>query len=157
VVIPQRKKDPIVFDTDEYPKRDTSLEKMAKLKPIFADGVTTAGNASGRNDGASALVIMSAERRTAWAQALRESGRLRGRVDPGSWDGPCGGDEKAHGAFLPDMKLEDFGLIELNEAFAAQSWAVSRNWGSISKRSTSRRCHCQGHPLGCRARASPRR
>ena len=62
VVIPQRKKDPIVFDTDEYPKRDTNLEKMAKLKPIFADGVTTAGNASGRNDGASALVLMSADK-----------------------------------------------------------------------------------------------
>ena len=64
VIIPQRKKDPIVFDTDEFPKRDTSLEKMAKLKLIFPDGVTTAGNASGRNDGASALVIMDAKKAT---------------------------------------------------------------------------------------------
>lgn len=62
VMVPQRKGNPIVFDTDEFPKRDTSLKKLAKLKPIFKDGFVTAGNASGRNDGASAVLIMSGKK-----------------------------------------------------------------------------------------------
>ena len=62
VYVPRRKAEPLCFDTDEYPKRDTNAEKMAKLRPIFEGGVTTAGNASGRNDGAVGLMLMSAEK-----------------------------------------------------------------------------------------------
>jgi acetyl-CoA C-acetyltransferase len=153
VVIPQRKKDPIVFDTDEYPKRDTSLEKMAKLKPIFAEGVTTAGNASGRNDGASALVIMSAEK--AEQLGLKPLARIlagcAAGVDPRIMGmGPVAATRKLLERFLPDMKLEDFGLIELNEAFAAQSLGCIKELGlDLEKVNVNGGAIAIGHPLGC--------
>jgi acetyl-CoA C-acetyltransferase len=153
VVIPQRKKDPIVFDTDEYPKRDTSLEKMAKLKPIFAEGVTTAGNASGRNDGASALVIMSAEK--AEQLGLKPLARVlagcAAGVDPRIMGmGPVAATRKLLERFLPDMKLEDFGLIELNEAFAAQSLGCIKELGlDLEKVNVNGGAIAIGHPLGC--------
>ena len=63
MVIPQRKGDPIVFDTDEFPRKDASLESLSKLGPVFKkDGSVTAGNASGINDGAAAVLVMSAEK-----------------------------------------------------------------------------------------------
>ena len=148
----QRKGNPIVFDTDEFPKRDTSLEKLAKLKPIFKDGFVTAGNASGRNDGASAVLIMSGKKVKELGlhpMARIIAGAAAG-VDPRYMGmGPVAATRKLLQR-IPDMKLEDFGLIEVNEAFAAQSVAcikelhlnpeiVNVNGGAIAL----------GHPLGC--------
>jgi acetyl-CoA C-acetyltransferase len=154
MVIPQRKGDAVVFDTDEFPKRNTNMEKLGKLKPIFEGGVTTAGNASGRNDGAAALVLMSAER----AQQLGIkpiakiiAGTAVG-VDPRIMGiGPIAATRKLMVKLEPmGYKLSDFGLVEINEAFAAQSVAcinelnldignVNVNGGAIAL----------GHPLGC--------
>ena len=154
VVIPQRKKDPIVFDTDEYPKRDTNLEKMAKLKPIFADGVTTAGNASGRNDGASALVLMSADK--AKELGLKPIARIiagaAAGVDPRIMGmGPVAATRKLMKALEPKgLKLEDFGLVEINEAFAAQSVACVRELGLNPEIvNVNGGAIALGHPLGC--------
>lgn len=154
VIIPQKKKDPIIFDTDEYPKRDTNIEKLSKLKPIFADGFVTAGNASGRNDGASALIIMSADK--AKELGLKPLAKIIGGaaagVDPRIMGmGPVAATRKLMRKLEPQgIKLEDFGLIEINEAFASQSVAsikelglnpeiVNVNGGAIAL----------GHPLGC--------
>jgi len=154
VIIPQKKKDPIIFDTDEYPKRDTNIEKLSKLKPIFTDGFVTAGNASGRNDGASALIIMSADK--AKELGLKPLARIIGGaaagVDPRIMGiGPVAATRKLMKKLEPQgIKLEDFGLVEINEAFASQSVAsikelglnpeiVNVNGGAIAL----------GHPLGC--------
>lgn len=153
VVIPRRKGDPVVFDTDEYPKRDTNLEKMAKLRPIFKDGVTTAGNASGRNDGASALVLMSADK--ARDLGLRPLARIlagcAAGVDPRVMGfGPVAATNKLLSRYLPERKLSDFGLIELNEAFAAQSLGCVKQLGlDRSITNVNGGAIALGHPLGC--------
>ena len=154
VYVSQKKKAPLCVDTDEFPKRDTSLEKMSKLKPVFENGVTSAGNASGRNDGASALVLMSlskAEKLGCTPMARIIAGAAAG-VDPRYMGlGPVAATKKLLKVLGKDnLKLEDFGLIELNEAFAAQSIGCIKdmnldqsilnvNGGAISL----------GHPLGC--------
>jgi acetyl-CoA C-acetyltransferase len=155
VNIPQRKGDPIHFDTDEYPKRDTSAEKLAKLRPIFENGVTTAGNASGRNDGAVGMLLMSAKK--AAALNVKPMAAILGGAAVGvnpqyMGIGPVAATRKLMSRLMPqmDIKLEDFGLVEINEAFAAQSVACVReleldmeivnvNGGAIAL----------GHPLGC--------
>lgn len=154
VVIPQRKKDPIIFDTDEFPKRGTSMEKLAKLKTIFPDGFVTAGNASGRNDGAAAVLVASKEK--VEELGLKPMARIiagcAAGVDPRIMGmGPVAATRKLMKKLEPQgLKLEDFELIELNEAFAAQSVAcinelglnkeiVNVNGGAIAL----------GHPLGC--------
>lgn len=154
VVIPQRKKDPIIFDTDEFPKRGTSMEKLAKLKTIFPDGFVTAGNASGRNDGAAAVLVASKEKTE--ELGLKPMARIiagcAAGVDPRIMGmGPVAATRKLMKKLEPQgLKLEDFELIELNEAFAAQSVAcinelglnkeiVNVNGGAIAL----------GHPLGC--------
>ena len=130
VLVPQKKADPIVFERDEQ-IRDTSLEKMAKLKPVFrAGGTVTAGNACGRSDGASALLLMSGER-------VRELGvkpmaKIIGQgisgVDPRFMGlGPIESSRRA--LREAGIGVKDLGLIELNEAFAAQSLAVIRELG----------------------------
>lgn len=133
VTVPQgRKKDPIVFDTDEFP-RETSLEKLAKLKPAFrtdGTGTVTAGNASGRNDGASALLLMSADR--AKELGLKPLAAIRGHatagVDPRTMGlGPVPAVRKL--LEQTGMSLADIQLIELNEAFAAQSIGCIRELG----------------------------
>ena len=130
VVIPQRKGDPIVFDTDEYPK-NTSLEKLAKLKPAFnKDGSVTAGTSSGRNDGASAMLIMSADK--AKELGLKPLARFVSYattgVDPRVMGlGPIEAVKKA--LKRADITLEQIELIELNEAFAAQSIGCVRELG----------------------------
>lgn len=151
VVIPQRKGDPIVFEEDEYPRRNADLEKMGKLRSIFPNGTVTAGNASGRNDGASALVLMSETK--AKELGIKPLARFMNAtavgVDPRVMGiGPVPATNKLLEKL--DMKIEDFGLFEINEAFAAQSLAcikalkldsdkVNVNGGAISL----------GHPLGC--------
>lgn len=151
VILPQKKKDPIVFAVDEYPKRDTSIEKLAKLKPIFADGTVTAGNASGRNDGACALILMSASK--AKELGLKPLAKIIGAaaagVDPRIMGiGPVAAVEK----LLPrlGMTINDFGLYEINEAFAAQSVACARELKmDPEKLNVNGGAIALGHPLGC--------
>lgn len=154
VHVPQRKGAPIIVDIDEFPKRDTNLEKMSKLKPVFAGGVTTAGNASGRNDGAAALVIMSLSK----AKQLRcqpiariIAGTAAG-VDPRYMGlGPVAATKKLLRALEKEhLKLEDFGLIELNEAFAAQSLGCIKEMAfDQSNLNVNGGAIALGHPLGC--------
>jgi len=154
VMIPQRKGDAIVFEVDEFPKRDTSPEKLARLKPIFEGGFVTAGNASGRNDGASALVLMSAEK----AQELGIKPLVRivagaaAGVDPRIMGmGPVVATRKLMKVLGPSgLKLEGFGLIELNEAFAAQSVACVKELRlDAAKVNVNGGAIALGHPLGC--------
>ena len=150
VIIPQRKGDPIVFDVDEYP-RQTTLEKLAKLPPAFTkEGVTTAGNACGRNDGASAVLIMSADK--AKELGLKPLARFVSYattgLDPRIMGlGPIEAVKKA--LKRADMSLDQIELIELNEAFAAQAVGVIRELG-INEEITNVNggAIALGHPVG---------
>jgi acetyl-CoA C-acetyltransferase len=150
VIIPQKKGDPIVFDTDEHP-RETSLEKLAKLPGAFKkDGAVTAGNSSGRNDGASAMLIMSAEK--AEQLGLKPLARFVSHavcgVDPKIMGiGPVPAVKKA--LERANLTLSDIELIELNEAFAAQSVAVVKQLG-INEEITNVNggAIALGHPVG---------
>ncbi|MDR2606253.1 MAG: acetyl-CoA C-acetyltransferase [Oscillospiraceae bacterium] len=150
VIIKQKKGDPIVFDTDEYP-RQTTLEKLAKLPGAFKkDGSVTAGSSSGRNDGASAMLLMSAEK--AAELGLKPLARIVSHavcgVDPKIMGiGPVPAIRKA--LERADMTLEQIELIELNEAFAAQSLAVIHELG-INQEITNVNggAIALGHPVG---------
>ena len=130
VTIPQRKGDPIVVDTDEHP-RQTSLEALAKLKPIVRpDGTITAGNASGVNDGACALLV--ADEETAQQQGLVPRARVVAMATAGVEPrimgiGPAPASEKA--LALAGLTIDQMDIIELNEAFASQGLAVLRTLG----------------------------
>lgn len=151
VIIPQKKGDPKIFNVDERPM-DTSLEKMAKLAPVFRkDGSVTAGNASGINDGACAMVIMSADK--AKELKLKPLAKIRGwasgGVDPAYMGlGPIPAVKKLFGKLGITMK--DIGLIELNEAFAVQALGcikelgINRDITNINGSGVS-----IGHPIGC--------
>ena len=151
IEIPQRKGEPVVFDTDEYPKKGTTAEKLGGLRPAFKkDGSVTAGNASGINDGAAALVVMSREK--AEELGLKPLVVIKANasagVDPSIMGiGPVDAVKKALNK--AGMTMEEMELIEANEAFAAQSLAVDRelkfnkeilnvNGGAIAL----------GHPIG---------
>ncbi|OPL09144.1 MAG: acetyl-CoA acetyltransferase [delta proteobacterium ML8_F1] len=131
VEIPQRKKDPIIFDKDEYIKDNTTIEGLAKLRPAFKkDGTVTAGSSSGINDGAAALVLMSREK--ALELGLEILGTVVSHasagVDPSIMGtGPIPATRKA--LKLAGLTIEDMELIEANEAFAAQSLAVMKDLG----------------------------
>ncbi len=152
VSIPQRKGDPRVVDTDERPRRDTSMEALARLKPSFrAGGTVTAGNSSGLNDGAAALLVMSAER--AKALGMKPLARIVTSAAAGvppriMGIGPVGAARKA--LQRAGLSVADLGLVELNEAFSAQSLAVLRELG-ISQDITNVNggAIALGHPLGC--------
>jgi len=151
VVIPQKKGDPIVFDTDERPM-DTSLEKMAKLPTAFKPGGTvTAGNASGINDAAAAVVLMSKE--MAKTLNLEPMGMIRsyaaGGVDPAFMGlGPLPAVRKA--LKKAGVSLNDMGLIELNEAFASQAIACIRELKfDMEKTNVNGSGISIGHPIGC--------
>jgi acetyl-CoA C-acetyltransferase len=155
IEIPQRKRDPIIFDTDENPRKDTALEKLAGLKPVFQqDGTVTAGNASAITDGAAATVVMS------WARAeelgiqplARITGYAYAAVEPLKvFVAPVFAIRKL--LQKTGTTLSDYDLIEVNEAFAAQclgdgiiladdGWRwdnVNVNGGAIAL----------GHPIGC--------
>ncbi|HNK64435.1 MAG TPA: acetyl-CoA C-acyltransferase, partial [Anaerolineales bacterium] len=126
VAIPQKKGDPKIVDTDERPRRDTTVESLAKLKPAFRDGGTvTAGNSSGLNDGAAALLLMSADR--ARALNLKPLARIVTSASAGvpprvMGYGPIPATRKAMSR--AGLTVKDIGLIEINEAFAVQSLAV---------------------------------
>ncbi len=152
VPVPQRKGDPILVETDERPRRDSSLEKLAKLKPAFRKGGTvTAGNSSGLNDGAAALLLTSAEK--AEALGLKPMARVLASaaagVPPRTMGlGPVPATRKA--LQRAGLKIEDMGLVELNEAFAVQSLAVMRELGLSEKiTNVNGGAVALGHPLGC--------
>ena len=123
------------FDTDEFP-RDTTLEQLSQLKPVFSrDGSVTAGNSSGRNDGASAVLVMSRERADSLGigYCLRHVRSAVVGVDPRIMGiGPIYATEKA--LKLAGLTIDQIDLIELNEAFASQSVAVLRTWASWSEK-----------------------
>ena len=153
VTIPQRKGDPKVVDTDERPRRNTSMESLARLKPAFKKegGTVTAGNSSGLNDGAAALLVMSEEK--AKSLNLKPIARVITSASAGvpprvMGYGPIPATRKA--LERAGLKMKDIGLMEINEAFAVQSLAVVEdlevdpeivnvNGGAIAI----------GHPLGC--------
>lgn len=168
VIVPQgRKKPPIEFDTDEFPKRDTSLEKMAKLKPCFnithdaegklfntreLTGTVTAASSSGRNDGASAMLLMSEEK--AKELGLKPLAKIIGM-------GTAGADPKQMGLgpvyAVPKalkyagLTIDDIQLIELNEAFAAQSLGCIKQLGWEDKMdiiNVNGGAIALGHPVG---------
>ncbi|HDJ28375.1 MAG TPA: acetyl-CoA C-acetyltransferase, partial [Proteobacteria bacterium] len=151
VMVPRRKKDPLSFDTDERPM-ETSLEKMAKLATVFKKGGTvTAGNASGINDAAAALVLMSREK--AESMGLTIKGVVRGYdfggIDPSYMGlGPIPAIRKLMGKLK--MSLSDMDFIELNEAFASQALACIRELNlDMDKTNIYGSGISLGHPIGC--------
>ena len=151
VVIPQKKGDPIVFDTDEFPKFGASLEKMAKLKPAFKkDGKVTAANASGINDSAAALVVMSAEKAAELGiePLCKIVSYASAGVDPSIMGvGPIPASKKA--LEKAGLTVDDIDLFEANEAFAAQSVAVGRELAiPEEKLNVNGGAIALGHPIG---------
>jgi acetyl-CoA C-acetyltransferase len=151
VEVPQKKGPAVVFATDEHP-RQTSLEQLAGLPAIFKEGGTvTAGNASGRNDGAACLVLMSAAeaaRRGAAPLAIIRSQAVAGVPPELMGMGPAPASRKALAA--AGLCLDDIGLVEVNEAFAAQSLAVIEELGLDEARvNVNGGAIALGHPLGC--------
>jgi acetyl-CoA C-acetyltransferase len=151
VVIPQKKGDPIVFDTDERPM-DTSLEKMAKLGTAFKkDGTVTAGNASGLNDAAAAVVLMSREK--AKELGIKPMGKIvsyaAGGVDPQYMGlGPIPAVKKA--LKRADLTLDKIDMVELNEAFASQAISNMRELKLDAERTNMHGGGISiGHPIGC--------
>ncbi|NLY85498.1 MAG: acetyl-CoA C-acetyltransferase [Tissierellia bacterium] len=151
VEIPQRKGDPIIADTDEYPRFGTTIEALAKLRPAFKkDGTVTAGNASGINDGAAALVVMSKEKAeelgiTPLATILSYASA---GVDPSIMGtGPIPATKKA--LAKANLTVEDLDLIEANEAFAAQALSVIKDLNfDTSKVNVNGGAIALGHPIG---------
>jgi acetyl-CoA C-acetyltransferase len=152
VPVPRKKGPPALFETDEHPRRDTTLEKLASLRPAFKSGGTvTAGNSSGRNDGAAALVLASerALERCGLEPLARFVSMGAAGVDPRVMGiGPVPATEAALRRAGLDVK--DMGLVELNEAFAAQSLAVVKSLKlDRSKVNVNGGAIALGHPLGC--------
>ncbi len=156
VEIPQRKKDPIIFDTDEFIKPTTSLEVLAKLRPAFRKkedgGTVTAGNASGLNDGAAATIIASesaVKQYDLQPMARIVSSAVVG-VEPRIMGiGPVGASNKA--LAKAGLTMADMDIIELNEAFAAQALACTRAWGLADddpRLNPNGGAIAIGHPLG---------
>ncbi|MFO1371181.1 MAG: acetyl-CoA C-acetyltransferase [Candidatus Competibacteraceae bacterium] len=151
IEIPQRKGPPIVFDTDEFPRPDTTLEGLAKLRPAFKqDGTVTAGNASGINDGAAAVLVMtaSAARELGLKPLARIVAYAKAGVDPKIMGtGPI----PASRACLKKVgwTVDQLDLIEANEAFAAQAISVNREMGwDTSKVNVNGGAIALGHPIG---------
>jgi acetyl-CoA C-acetyltransferase len=151
VEVPRRKGSPIVFDTDEFPRKESTAQKLSGLRPAFKkDGSVTAGNASGINDGAAAVVVMSKAKaiELGITPLVSIKGNANAGVDPSVMGiGPVAAVKKV--LEKTDLSIDQFGLIEANEAFAAQSLAVDKelqfnrdalnvNGGAIAL----------GHPIG---------
>ena len=152
VSVPQRKGDPVIFDVDEHPRPSSTLEALARLRPVFKEGGTvTAGNSSGINDGAAALLVVSAERgkELGLEPMVRVVGGAVAGVEPQRMGiGPVPATRKALDRV--GWSVDDLDLVELNEAFAAQAVPcmselgldqaiVNVNGGAIAL----------GHPVGC--------
>jgi len=151
VTIPQRRGDPVVFDTDEHLRADTSEESLAKMRPAFAkEGSVTAGNASGLNDGAAAVLVMSAEKakELGLTPLVTITGYAAAGVDPAIMGtGPIPASKKA--LEKAGWTVDDLDLVESNEAFAAQSISVNRELGwDTSKVNINGGAIALGHPIG---------
>ena len=151
VAVPQRRGDPVVVDTDEGPRDDTSLERLAGLRPVFKkDGVVTAGNSSTLNDGAAAVVMMSAEKAAELelTPKLRWHARGVAGVDPAIMGtGPVPAVRKA--LDKAGMAVEDIDQVELNEAFASQALYCMRELGlDMDKTNVNGSGISLGHPVG---------
>jgi len=152
VVLPPRKGEPRIVDTDERPRRDSSLESLAGLRPAFrSDGTVTAGNASGINDGAAAVLLMSGQRAEQlgirpWVRVVASAAA---GVEPRTMGyGPIPATRKALGR--AGLALDQIGLIELNEAFAVQALAVMQELGMREEiTNVNGGAIALGHPLGC--------
>jgi len=152
VPVPQKKGDPIQVSRDEHPRADTTLEGLAKLRPAFRkDGTVTAGNSSGINDGAAAVMLMSADK--AKELGIKPLARVvagaAAGVEPRTMGlGPVPSTGKA--LERAGLKLDDIGLIELNEAFAVQALAVMKELGFRHEiTNVNGGAIALGHPLGC--------
>jgi len=151
VLIPQKKGDPIVFNTDEHPRFGTTLEALSKLPPAFKkDGTVTAGNASGINDGAAIVIVMSEKKAVSLGitpiAVIRSWGTAG--VDPSIMGtGPVPASKKA--LAKAGWIVSDLDLIEANEAFAAQAIAVNREMGwDLDKVNVNGGAIALGHPIG---------
>ena len=153
VVIPQRKGDDIIVDQDEHPRPSTTMEQLAKLPtPFRENGSVTAGNASGVNDGAAAMIIASEE--AVKAHGLTPRARIiagaSAGVEPAIMGmGPVPSSHKA--LARADLTFDDLDVIELNEAFAAQGLASMREWGLAdddARVNPNGGAIALGHPLG---------
>lgn len=152
VLVPQKKGDPILVEKDERPRRDTSLESLGRMKPAFRkNGTVTAGNSSGLNDGAAALLVMSASR--ALALGLTPLVRIIGSAAAGVPPRVMGlGPVPAVRKLLhrTGREIEDVNLAEINEAFSVQALAVMRELGLDHERvNVNGGAVALGHPLGC--------
>lgn len=152
VVIPQKKREPITIEADEHPRPDTTIEKLAKLSPVFRSGGTvTAGNSSGINDGAAALLIgnEAVGKQYNLIPLARIVGAASAGVDPAYMGiGPIPATQKLLQRI--GLKISDLGLVELNEAFAAQSLVCVRELGlNPDIVNVNGGAIAIGHPLGC--------
>ncbi|MBH3447075.1 MULTISPECIES: acetyl-CoA C-acetyltransferase [Pseudomonas] len=151
ILIPQRKGDPVAFKVDEQPRGDTSAESLAKLRPAFKkDGSVTAGNASSLNDGAAAVILMSAEKAKALGLPVlaRIAAYANAGVDPAIMGiGPVSATRRC--LDKAGWNIDQLDLIEANEAFAAQSLAVAKDlqW-DLDKVNVNGGAIALGHPIG---------
>jgi acetyl-CoA C-acetyltransferase len=151
VLIPQKKGDPVAFQVDEHPRPTTTLEALAGLRPAFKkDGTVTAGNASGINDGAAAIVVMSAEK--AKALGIEPLAKIKAYATAGvapdiMGTGPVPSSQKALAKV--GLAVKDLDLIEANEAFAAQAVYVNKTMGwDLAKVNVNGGAVALGHPIG---------
>ena len=147
----KKKKEVVVFDTDEGPRQGSTIEGLAKLRPINPDGFVTAGNASGINDGAAAMVLMTEEKAKELGvkpMATFVAGALAGVRPEVMGIGPVAATRKVMAK--AGYKIEDFDIIEANEAFAAQSVAVGKDLGiDVDKQlNPNGGAIALGHPVG---------
>ena len=152
VTIPQRKGEPVIIDTDEHPRPDMPIEKLASLKPAFKkDGTVTAGNSSGINDGASALLVVSGEivNKLKLKPLAKIVSMAIAGVDPAYMGiGPVPATRKA--LKRAGMTIDEIDLVELNEAFAVQSLVCIKELNlDIDKVNVNGGAIALGHPLGC--------
>ena len=151
IEIPQKKGDPIVVDTDEFPRHGTTAESLAKLRPAFdKEGTVTAGNASGINDGAAAVIVTSAARAKALGLTplCRIAAYASAGVDPAIMGtGPIPATRRC--LEKAGWKVQDLDLIEANEAFAAQAISVNRDLGwDLDRVNVNGGAIALGHPIG---------
>lgn len=152
VTIPQRKGEPLLVDQDEYPKFGTTVDKLAKLRSAFIkdEGTVTAGNASGINDGAAAILLMSKEKAEELGLPIlaKITSYASAGVDPSIMGcGPIPATKKA--LAKAQLTIDDIDLIEANEAFAAQALAVSRDLGFDNEKvNVNGGAIALGHPIG---------
>ncbi len=152
VIMPQRKGDPIVFDTDEFPRYGTTVQTLSKLKPAFqSNGSVTAGNSSGINDGAAMMVLMSREKAESLGLTILATIKsyASAGVDPSIMGyGVVPASKKA--MELAKLSAEEIDLVEANEAFAAQAMCVCKELGfDADKTNVNGGAIALGHPIGC--------